>query len=106
MRRGLDTKTHSKRIDLHYFKQLSPLRKLRLVVSLTLFAVAALAVVYAVRGGADTAHFYNPGPVTVAHASFQNNCGACHVPNGKGGLTRAVADDACMQCHEGAVHHP
>ncbi|MEM8930264.1 MAG: cytochrome c3 family protein [Acidobacteriota bacterium] len=64
---------------------------LGLLVALVLLAVTAWNVFFA--GGTLLAG----GPVSSAHASFEQDCQSCH-----GGGFQKVADDACATCHEKA----
>ncbi|HEX4074323.1 MAG TPA: hypothetical protein VHX49_02880 [Candidatus Acidoferrales bacterium] len=96
------TKTIAQRIDLNYFKRPSRWRTWRFALSVALpcLAVAWLAV-YAV---ARNNHVYSSGKMSPAHAVLTPQCGACHVS--RAGVFRAVAaDQACLSCHDGPIHH-
>ncbi len=81
---------------------------------LPLVAVAAAAgfavVDYGVRGELG----YSPGPLVNAHATWDNNCTACHAgsqPLGGNNWLAALtgqthaADAQCRTCHAGPAHH-
>src|SRR5207244_11563143 len=60
---------------------------------------AAFAIALFVLGVGKTTRVFSRGPVSQAHAMFENNCATCH--------TRAfsmVANQACQQCHDGPSH--
>ena len=101
------TKGRAKRIQLDYFKQLHPLRRWRLILSVAAPLVAALALAgFALRGNQ---RIYNSGPVSTAHAMFGTQCGSCHVPTAgladAGGFFRKPSDQSCSACHAGPIHH-
>jgi hypothetical protein len=107
MPRGKDQKTISKRIDLHSWRKAHPLRSARMVLVLVCFLVAGGWLAYA-YGTKKSDALYNPGHVTTAHATIENNCAACHAPdpNHKGQFLKAVSDNACMTCHDAPGHAP
>jgi hypothetical protein len=95
-------KAVASRIDLNYFNRWHPLRGTRMVLSVLVGAGALLWWgIYGTRG--KTA-LYNPGPVSHAHAMFEQSCTVCHDADGKGGFFKSVSDNACRQCHDGSVH--
>ena len=101
------TKGRAKRIQLDYFKQLHPLRRWRLILSVAAPLVAALALAgFALRGNQ---RIYNSGPVSTAHAMFGTQCGSCHVPTAgladAGGFFRKPSDQSCSACHAGPIHN-
>src|SRR5688572_742562 len=110
--RGYTTKSRAKRIALDYFKRPHPFRRTKLLLSVGLAALAAVAViVYAIRGDH---RLYTSGPVSTAHAMFGTRCDDCHAavaPTAAGTVApRAaffvpVSDLACSLCHEGPSHH-
>jgi mono/diheme cytochrome c family protein len=111
MARSRTTKTIAKRIDLGYFKLPHPMRTIRriLVVGVLLIAVAwVMGASFRPRGGkmrmVDFIHL--PGPVTSAHANFQNDCRQCHAGSADGSFARTVTDTACVRCHEAPAHNP
>jgi hypothetical protein len=96
------TKTVAKRIDLNYFKRPSPWRRWRFALSVALpcLAVAWLAA-YAV---ARNNHAYSAGKMSPSHAVLTKQCGACHISQA-GFFRAAAADQACLSCHDGPIHH-
>ena len=110
MARIKPTKNLAKRIDSSYIARSHPMRRWRR--GLTWFAgAAALAwVVFAsvrVQGGKlhSLDRVYSPGPVSAAHAMIQNDCRACHAgTSSTGGFVRSITDEACLKCHDGAIH--
>jgi hypothetical protein len=96
------TKTIAQRIDLNYFKRPSRWRTWRFALSL---ALPCLAVVWlAAYGVARNNHAYSSGKMSPAHAVLVQQCSACHVS--KAGFFRAAAaDQACLSCHDGPIHH-
>jgi hypothetical protein len=57
---------------------------------------------------------YAPGPVTAVHATWQENCRACHLPYtpiGSGSWLASFVSSAqagavqCQGCHSGPIHH-
>ena len=66
------------------------------------FVVAAGWMAYAF--GTKNEQIYNPGHVTGAHATIENNCAACHTPDPQrpGQFSKAVSDSACIDVPRGA----
>jgi predicted CXXCH cytochrome family protein len=98
-------KGRASRIPLNYFKQLNGLEKTKLgltVVALVLTG-AWLAWGLAQPGGGSLR--YSHGPVTLAHASLESNCEACHVPFSPISEQNlflkhpSKADGKCLDCH-------
>ena len=103
MARSRTTKQIAKRITLDYFKKPNGLRRTSRVLVLLLSIGAA---VYVFGMSRKTQTMYNPGPVSFAHAHFENDCTKCHDGAGPGGakgsnFNLAVSDSACMKCHDG-----
>lgn len=48
-----------------------------------------------VSGLAQIERLVMPGPVVAAHAEYENDCKACHVP-----FARGLQRDLCLDCHE------
>lgn len=106
MRRIRTTKVAASRVDPTYIKRPRRVRTWTYILS-GLLALAAFGwwglheKVFADRT------LESPGHLTGVHAMWENDCGKCHKPApGKVGFLSAVSDDACLQCHDGAVHHP
>jgi hypothetical protein len=99
-------------IELDYFRRSRFLWWLRRRVTwLTLLVCVALAAaaVFLPR----TSRLYQAGPVSTAHAMFNNDCAQCHTENFQTARrfwpanesVRAVPDEACTRCHDGPPHH-
>jgi predicted CXXCH cytochrome family protein len=109
MSRQRTQKTISVRIDRTYIHRPHPWRRIRR--SAVFFAVAGAIVFLALtHAGGEGERIHNPGSLTRVHASFENNCAACHDgcdaqghPTGKFSL--AVSDTACLKCHDAGVHN-
>jgi len=112
------TKIRAKRIALQYFRRMHPFRRWKLILSIAAPAAAALwLLVAAIR---DDQRIYLGGPVSTAHAMFENECRLCHGPGpaegtpvsqaspaaaAPAGYFLNVADKSCTACHAGPVHH-
>jgi hypothetical protein len=96
------TKKLAQRIDLDYFKRPSPFRRWRFLLSIAapVAAIAALAS-YGLRGDRQV---YSAGGLSTAHAVLSKQCAACHSSN-LGLLEVTVADQKCLACHDGPIHH-
>jgi predicted CXXCH cytochrome family protein len=96
------TKKLAQRIDLEYFKKRGSLRRWRFLLSVALPAVAILWLAwYAIR--ADR-RVYSAGSLAPAHALLTKQCESCHLTQA-GFFSEKVADQKCMACHDGAIHH-
>jgi hypothetical protein len=96
------TKKLAQRIDLEYFKRSSPLRHWRFLLSV---AFPALAVVWlAWYGIRSDRRVYSAGSLSSAHAVLTKQCAACHVTQA-GFFSEKVADQKCLSCHDGSIHH-
>ena len=106
------------RIDLNYHRRWHPWRATRvsLVVACALLAAGWVAYASIARDPRNPGRLmlvdriHNPGPVTRAHASFENDCRACHDGATPDGATqhaywKNVSDQACLNCHDGSAHH-
>ena len=102
MPRTRTTKKLAQRIDLDYFKRPSPMRRWRFWLSLAapVFGVAWLAW-YAAR---SDRRVYSAGNLAQAHAVLTKQCSACHVSH-TSFYQEKVADQKCLACHDGPVHH-
>ncbi len=98
-RRVLDTKSLAQRIELLYFLRPSPFRrwKRRLMLWVPVVAAAGIAPFFLPVGGGERA--FSNGPVSKAHAIFEQDCSLCHSER-----FSAVADQACLRCHDGPTH--
>jgi predicted CXXCH cytochrome family protein len=67
-------------------------------------------MIHSTNRGGSAERLLNPGPVTAAHARFENACSTCHgLHNGSpasGSFSKVVADEACLHCHDAGAHHP
>ena len=98
-RRVLDTKSLAQRIELLYFLRPSPFRRWKRRVTLwaPVVAVAGIAPFLLPIGGGERA--FSNGPVSKAHAIFEQDCSLCHSER-----FSAVSDQACLRCHDGPAH--
>ncbi len=103
MARQRTQKQISRRIDLNYFKRMHPLRSGRKTAIWLCFVAAIIFVTFYSVGGAGRLH--NPGHMTQAHAMWENKCEVCHAGDGHGGFSAAVSDNACLKCHDAAIHN-
>jgi hypothetical protein len=96
------TKKLAQRIDLDYFKRPSPMRRWRFWLS---FAAPLLAIAWLVWHAAlGDWRVYSAGNLALAHAVLTKQCSACHVSH-LGFYEEKVADQKCIACHDGPVHH-
>jgi hypothetical protein len=96
------TKKLAQRIDLNYFKRPHPLRHWRFVLSM---ALPLLAVLWLAWYGIRRDHrVYSAGSLSSAHAVLTRQCAACHVTHA-GFFSEKVADQKCLSCHDGSIHH-
>jgi hypothetical protein len=96
------TKKLAQRIDLNYFKRPTPLKRAKfwLSVLLTLFALIWISW----RGFSGDHRVYSSGRMSRAHAVLEKECAACHVQQA-GAFSAKAADSACLDCHDGPIHH-
>jgi hypothetical protein len=96
------TKKLAQRIDLNYFKRPTPLKRVKLGLSLLLPLLALAWIAWLIY--AKDSRVYSSGKMSEAHAVLANNCAACHVQ--KAGVFAEKAEDtACLSCHDGPIHH-
>ena len=103
MARTRTTKAVAQRIDLNYFKRVTPFKRAK-------FWLAVLAPVTALlwigsHFFAGDARVYSSGRLSPPHSVLEKQCEACHVPQA-GGFSAAAVDSACLACHDGPAHHP
>jgi predicted CXXCH cytochrome family protein len=98
-RRIRDTKGVAQRLDLNYLKRPAFLVMLRKRLAWLLAACAALAAVPLVMGVGGSRRVVANGPVSAAHAIFDDRCESCHTVAFGG-----TPDTACRQCHDGPPH--
>lgn len=114
MPRSRTQKQVARRIDIFYFREHSPVRRVRqgLIVLCTLAAVLWIGIA-AVRSKGERSSWldpvtltsiHNPGHLARPHTLFENRCETCHAGEKDGAFTRTVTDAACLHCHDGAIH--
>jgi hypothetical protein len=99
------------RIDRGYYKRGSRLRTAR---AWLITAGVVLAAGWCAWGAIDPVRHHAPGPVIAAHARWERDCQACHVPLTpiksdtflSSDVTRSTMDAKCEACHRSAPHHP
>jgi hypothetical protein len=104
-------KTLAQWFELDYFRRRRLFRGLWRPVVWGTLLVACLGVGWTLLPGKQS--IYQAGPLTTAHAMFNQDCSVCHTeafPVLKRLWTtdssvRSVPDQACSQCHEGSEHH-
>jgi hypothetical protein len=96
------TKKLAQRIDLNYFKRPTPLKRVKFWLSLLLPLLALVWI--AERTLLKDSRVYSSGQLSRAHAVLEKECAACHVQQA-GTLSAKAADSACLDCHDGPVHH-
>jgi hypothetical protein len=102
MPRTRTTKKLAQRIDLDYFKRPSPMRRRRFWFSV---AAPVLAVAWlAWHAARSDRRVYSAGNLAPAHAVLTKQCSACHVSH-LSFYEEKVADQECVACHDGPVHH-
>jgi hypothetical protein len=106
-----DPKSLAEWIELDYHRHPSRFwRSLRLMLGLVVLACAGLLASAHLSGNQA---IYQAGPLSTAHAMFQNDCGQCHTESFQplrrlwpgNTAVRSVTDEACLRCHDGPVHH-
>lgn len=99
------------RIDRGYYLRMSPLRSWRAWLGV---GGTVAAAGFCAWGALDAPLHHSPGAVAAAHARWERDCRACHVPFTpiKQGTwystdaTRSAMDAKCEACHRGPAHHP
>ena len=102
MARTRTTKKLAQRIDLNYFKKPTRLKRAKSWLSLVLPLLALIWISW--RGFSGDHRVYSSGRMSKAHAVLEKECAACHVKQSSAFAARA-ADDACLACHDGPIHH-
>lgn len=93
------TKQLAQRIDPTYFRKGHPLRRIRRLAGVGLFAAAALWVALSALLGDD--RVYANGPVSEGHALIEEDCAKCHAE-----AFGPVRDASCLECHAVGGHVP
>jgi hypothetical protein len=101
-------------VELDYYRRPGWLRRWRWwLTALTLLVGTGVLVAFAWTPWA--ARTYQAGPVSAAHAFFNDQCGKCHTEAFQtarrfwpfGGVVLSVPDSACLECHrDQPAHHP
>ena len=102
MARTRTTKKLAQRIDLNYFKRPTPLKRAKFWLSLLLPLIALLWI--AGRTVFKDSRVYSSGRLSEAHAVLEKECAACHLQKA-GTFSAKAADSACLDCHDGPIHH-
>jgi hypothetical protein len=106
-----DPKTLAEWIELDYFQRPRPYRRLKRSIFWATFLGAIGVTAWTLLAGKRTV--YEAGPVSTAHAMFNNECERCHSESFQplyrfllaDPHVRSVSDDTCRSCHAGSVHH-
>jgi hypothetical protein len=106
-------KQRASRIPLDYFRHASPLDRWRLWLAMIALAATLAWIGWAVVNGRAAQLRYSPGPLAEAHALWDDQCEACHIPFQPIKATNLPlaargtkpADERCRNCHLGAPHH-
>jgi hypothetical protein len=96
------TKKIAQRIDLNYFKRPTPLKRSKFWLSLLLPLLALVWI--AGRTLTKDSRVYSSGRMSKAHAVLEKECAACHIQQA-GAFSAKAADAACLDCHDGPIHH-
>jgi hypothetical protein len=97
-------------LDLDYHRRLRPLRGWRKWATGLACVLATAVVAWSFWPG--NRRTQQAGPLSTAHASFQNDCAQCHTQSltplarlAHGDSVPAVPNDACKVCHDGGPHY-
>jgi hypothetical protein len=107
-------KQRASKIPLDYFRHASPLDRWRLWLAVIALAATLAWIGWAVVNGKAARLRYSPGPLAEAHALWEDQCEACHIPFQPIKATNLPvaakgakpADERCRNCHAGPPHHP
>lgn len=102
MARTRTTKKLAQRIDLNYFKRPTPLKRAKFWLSLLLPLLGFSWISW--RGSSGDHRVYSSGRMSKAHAVLEKDCSACHLRTA-GEFSAKAADTACLDCHDGPIHH-
>lgn len=97
--RILDTKGVAQRVDLDYLRRPNRFRDLRRKLAWIAPAAAAVLAMPFLLGVWRAEKVFSNGPVSPAHALFENNCQVCHTH-----AFSSVPKQACLRCHDGPQH--
>lgn len=98
------------RIPLAYHRTRGPLVWMKLGLSLLFFLGGGCYIAWVLGGGKRAATQVSPGTLASAHARWESDCKACHVPftptrSDSFGAIHHQADAKCNACHKAAAHH-
>jgi hypothetical protein len=96
------TKNLAQRIDLNYFKRPTPYKRARLAAIILIPLLAVGWIVW--RGFSKDSRVYSSGRMSEAHAILEKRCETCHMQKA-GEFSAKALDGACLNCHDGPVHH-
>ena len=102
MARTRTTKKLAQRIDLNYFKRPTPLKRAKFWLSVLLPLLALVWI--AERTVFRDSRVYSSGRLSEPHAVLERECAACHLQQA-GAFSAKAADNACLACHDGPIHH-
>ncbi|MGI8982115.1 MAG: cytochrome c3 family protein [Pirellulaceae bacterium] len=97
------------RIPLAYHRTRGMLGWTKLGLSLLFFLGGGCYIAWVLGGGKRAAKQLSPGTLASAHARWESDCKACHVPftptrSDSFGATHHQSDAKCNACHKAAVH--
>ncbi len=114
MSQQLETgKSRSQRIQIDYYKKRDALYYLKWAMSIAAFGTSGVYAAYVIGSGGRNSHM-NTAPLSIAHASFENDCQKCHkdyTPLGSDALQlnpQASLDHmeaSCQSCHRVGSHY-
>jgi hypothetical protein len=98
-------------IELDYYERPRKLRRLRRWLTWSCLLIGAALMVVTYWLGKQS--LYEAGPVSTAHAMFNEDCGKCHTSAFQTAWRfwpayadkRSVKDETCKQCHDGPPHN-
>ena len=96
------TKKLAQRIDLNYFKRPTPLKRVKLWLSLLVPVLAIIWISW--HAFHKDARVYSSGRMSAPHAILEKQCAACHVQKASV-FSAKVQNQACLSCHDGPIHH-
>lgn len=104
------SKSLAERININYWRQPHALRRWKWVLAILAALLAAACLLVAALLGEQ--RIYAAGPLSAAHAMFENDCAKCHTQSWQPARRlatgnprhRSVPDAACKECHDGPIH--
>src|SRR5262245_56361521 len=112
-------KQRSLRVPLDYYRRPDALTRIKLWMSIIVAVLAALYVGWLFADPRLGNGHASPGPVSSAHAAWNDNCQVCHqsfqpLRSDAVSLTGLISghvahreslDQACLKCHDVPLHH-